>query len=343
MKYSFYNDYSEGAHPHLLEALSRTNLVQEEGYSVDQYCHQAAERIKEKVAQPGATVHFVSGGTQANLLVLASLMKPYEAVIASVSGHIAVHETGAIEATGHKILTVAGRNGKLTPEEIKEVVISHTDEHMVKPRVVFISQSTEIGTIYSKAELEALSAVCKQHSLLLYMDGARLGSALTAQGSDVTLPDIARLVDAFYIGGTKNGALLGEAIVLVQPEIQLNFRYHLKQRGALLAKGRILGVQFLELFTNELFFQLATQANTMAGLLRLGIADLGYTFLTESTTNQIFPILPNTVLEKLQPDYGYYVWEKQGTDKAAIRLVTSWATKEEAVQSFLTDLKQAKG
>ncbi len=341
MKYSFYNDYSEGAHPHLLEALTRTNLVQEEGYSVDQYCHHAAEIIKEKTAQPGAAVHFVSGGTQANLLVLAALMKPYEAVIAPSSGHIAVHEAGAIEATGHKILTVTGRNGKIYPEQIKEVVIAHSDEHMVKPRVVFISQSTEIGTMYSKAELEALSEVCKQHALYLYMDGARLGSALTAQGADVNLVDVARLVDAFYIGGTKNGALLGEAIVLVNPDIQTNFRYHLKQRGALLAKGRVIGVQFLELFTNDLYFQLATQANTMAGILKQGITDQGYSFLTESTTNQIFPILPNAVLDTLQPDYGYYIWEKQANDRSAIRLVTSWATKEAAVQSFLTDLKQA--
>lgn len=338
-KYRFFDDYSEGAHPNILDTLNKTNLDQETGYGDDSFCIKAAENLKDVIKNPKASIHFVSSGTQANLIVLASILKPYESVIAATTAHITVHEAGAIEATGHKINTVFTEDGKLTVEKIKEVLEFHTDEHMAKPRVVFISNSTELGTIYTKDDLQKLSDFCIENDLYLYLDGARLGSALMVNGSDLTLPDVANLVDIFYIGGTKNGALLGEAILIVNKKLQENFRYHLKQRGALLAKGRVLGIQFLELFKDDLFFQLAKHANKMAAKLTQEIKSMGFKFLTDSPTNQIFPILPNKIISKLQENYGFYIWKKIDEENSATRLVTSWATKEEAVDEFLSDLK----
>lgn len=337
-KYRFFDDYSEGAHANILDALNKTNLDQETGYGDDSFCIKAAEVLKDKIKNPNTAVHFVSGGTQANLIILSSMLKPYESVIAATTAHIAVHEAGAIEATGHKINTVLTDDGKLTVEKVKEVVEFHTDEHMVKPKVVFISNSTEVGTIYTKDDLQKLSDFCKENNLYLYLDGARLGSALMISGSDLALLDVANLVDVFYIGGTKNGALLGEAIVIVNEKLQENFRYHMKQRGALLAKGRVLGIQFLELFKDDLFPQLAKHANEMAAKLTRGIKSMGFKFLSDSPTNQIFPILPNKIIPELQKDYGFYVWKKI-EENSAVRLVTSWATKEEAIDTFLADLK----
>src|SRR3989338_6124788 len=325
LKYNFYDDYSEGAHPQILEALMHTNLQQQIGYGMDEYSTEASNLIKEKIENKNIGVHFVSGGTQANLVVLGSMLKPYESVIAASSAHIDVHEAGAIEATGHKIHAVEVLDGKLLPEQIKKIVNQHTDEHMVRPRVVFISHSTEVGTIYTKKELENLSQYCKTNGLYLYLDGARMASALASTNTDLTLADIARFADAFYIGGTKNGALLGEAIVLVNPNLQNNFRYHTKQRGALLAKGRSVVVQFRELFKGDLFFDLARHANDMASKLTQGLQAQGYTFLTESFTNQIFPILPNAVIKRLQESYGFYIWSKSDDKKSVVRLVTSWA------------------
>jgi len=339
-KYLFFNDYSEGAHQRIIDAIAKSNLIQETGYGQDSISLKAAELIKEKIKSHKADIHFVSGGTQANLIVLASMLKPYESIIAATTAHINVHEAGAIEATGHRINNVPGVQGKITPRAIKEAVAQHTDEHMVKPKVVFISNSTEVGTMYSKKELEEISKTCKALNLYLYMDGARLGSALASAKSDLNLAQIAKLVDVFYIGGTKNGALLGEAIVIINPALKENFRYHMKQRGGLLAKGRILGVQFAELFKDNLFFDLAKHANECAKKLSAGIKACGYTFLVESTTNQIFPILPNKIIDKLKKDYGFYVWAKVDNDHSAIRLVTSWATTEQAVNSFLGDLKK---
>lgn len=342
-KYSFFNDYSEGAHPSILELLSTTNLEQEEGYGNDSLSLKATELIKQAIESPDSAVHFVSGGTQANLIDLASLLKPYESVIAPVTGHINVHEAGAIEATGHRINAISTPDGKLTVEGIQAVISSHEDEHMVKPKVVFISNSTEVGTIYKKAELESISQFCRQNNLYLYLDGARLGSGICSKESDLALTDITKLVDIFYIGGTKNGALLGEAIVITNKDLQVNFRYHLKQRGALLAKGRVLGVQFIGLFTNNLYFDLAKHANVMAEKLTIGIKDLGFNFLTNSTTNQIFPIFPNSLIEELKKQYGFYIWSKSDDDNSSIRLVTSWATKEEKVDEFISDLKTLTG
>jgi threonine aldolase len=337
LKYLFFNDYSEGVHESIVELLRTTNFQQEIGYGEDSFSQQAAELIKKELANPAAAVHFVSGGTQANLIVLASLLKPYESVIAAQTGHIAVHEAGAIEQTGHKINTVVSSDGKLTPDLIKTVVESHTDEHMVQPKVVFISYSTEVGTIYTKAELQVLFDYCRSHELYLYLDGARLGSGLMSSQADLTLADISQLTDVFYIGGTKNGALLGEAVVINTPQLQPNFRSYLKQHGALLAKGRLLGLQFVGLFTNRLFFDLAKHANDQAAALTAGLKAQGVTFLTESTTNQIFPILPNTVIQQLESLYGFYVWSKVDADHSAIRLVTSWATRPEKVTEFLAD------
>jgi len=341
-KYSFFNDYSEGAHPALLDLLAKTNLAQEIGYGEDAISRQAAELLTRAVGNPAAAVHLVSGGTQANLIVLAALLKPYESVIAARTAHIAVHEAGAIEATGHKINTVETADGKLTPAQIQEVVDQHTDEHMVKPRVVFISNSTEVGTAYTRGELTRLAECCRANRLHLYVDGARLGSALVSAESDLTLPDLGRLVDVFYVGGTKNGALIGEAIIINTPALQGDFRYHLKQRGALLAKGRLLGSQFVGLFTDGLYFDLARHANAMASRLADGLAAQGFRFLTRSTTNQIFPILPDALIAELQRDYGFYVWSKADAGHSAIRLVTSWATPAEKVAEFLADVKAAR-
>lgn len=339
-KYLFFDDYSEGAHPRILEAFSRTNLQQEPGYVMDSFATEAAELIKGKIGVPDAAVHFVSSGTHANLVMLASMLKPYESVIAADSGHINLHEAGAVEATGHKINAVKPAEGKLVPEDVRKIVEMHNFDQMVKPRAVYISQSTEVGTVYGKKEMEELSKVCRELGLYLYVDGARLGAALASAGADLDLPSLTKLVDAFYIGGTKNGGLIGEAIVIVNPALQENFRYHLRQRGALLAKGRAVSLQFLELFKDGLYLDIARHANEMAQKLAQGIKDLGYEFLAESPTNQVFPIFPNDLAEKLKADYGFHVWESSGPDRSVVRLVTSWATPEAAVEGFLRDLRK---
>lgn len=339
-KYSFYDDYSEGAHPRIIAALTRTNLSQELGYGKDSFCQEAVRLLREKVGNPDADIHFVVTGTQANLIACAAMLRSYESVIAPVSGHIATHEAGAVEATGHKVNAIPTAQGKLSCPDIEQVVQEHTDEHMVKPRAVFIAHATEVGTIYSKAELHALSQLCRARQLYLHVDGARLGVALTAAEADLALADFSALVDMFSIGGTKNGALLGEAIVINNPTLKEHFRYHLKQRGALLAKGRVLGVQFVELFTGDLYFDLAKHANAVASKLSEGIQAQGYPCWSASTTNQIFPIFPQAVIKQLQAHYGFYVWAKVDATHAAVRLVTSWATTESAVEEFLADLRK---
>lgn len=337
--YSFKNDYSEGAHHKILNALVESNLEQSEGYGYDKYTANAIELLKEKIKNDNIDIHFFVGGTATNLVSLSSFLKPYEAAIAADTGHILVHETGAIEATGHKVISVEVNDGKLNPEHIQSVLDIHTDEHMVKPKLVYISNPTEIGSIYNKSELEQLSNFCKENKLLLFVDGARLGSALCSDENDIELSDYGNLTDSFYIGGTKNGALLGEALVICNDSLKENFRFNIKQRGALLAKGRILGIQFFELFKDNLYFDLAKHANNMAILLRNEIASMGYKFLTHSPTNQIFPILPNEIIEKLQEKYLFYVWSKIDENNSSIRLVTSWATQEEFVLKFIEDLK----
>lgn len=334
---SFKNDYSEGALPEIMEALVKTNSEQTVGYGMDEYCASAAEKIKQRINRPDAQVHFLVGGTQANQTCISAFLRSYEAVIGVKTAHINVHETGAIEATGHKVVTVDGIDGKVTPQDIREAVAYHSDEHMVKPKMVYLSNSTEIGTIYYKKELEAISACCKELGLYLYLDGARLGSALTAEGNDLTIEDIAALTDAFYIGGTKNGALFGEAVVLLHPALQSDFRYAIKQHGGMLAKGRLLGIQFDRLFTDDLFFKAGKHANSMAMKLKKGLAECGVEFMTDSVTNQQFPIFTEKELDVLQQEFLFEYNGKIEDDKYAVRFCTSWATKEEDVKR-LTDV-----
>lgn len=340
--YSFKNDYSEGAHPRILSALMESNMEQLEGYGEDKYTEKAVELLKEKMRREDIDIHLFPGGTQTNLTAISAFLRPHEAAIAANTGHILVHETGAIEATGHKVISIEVNDGKLNCEHIKSALVAHTDEHMVKPKLVYISNPTEIGSIYTKKELEQLSGFCRDNKLFLYVDGARLGSALCSEENDIELSDLANLVDAFYIGGTKNGALMGEALVICRDSLKEDFRFHIKQKGALLAKGRLLGIQFLELFRDDLFFELANHANHMAKLLKDGISGDGYLFLTNSPSNQIFPILPNNIIEKLQEKYSFYVWQKVNEENSAIRLVTSWATKEEKVLEFIQDMVNLK-
>ncbi|HVJ48953.1 low specificity L-threonine aldolase [Desulfitobacterium sp.] len=341
--YSFKNDYSEGAHPRILNALIESNLEQDEGYGEDRYSRQAIELLKARIGRNDIDIHLLSGGTQTNFTAISAFLRPHEAAIAANTGHILGHETGAVEATGHKIISIEVSDGKLNPSLIKEVLEAHPDEHMVKPKLVYISNTTEIGSIYQKRELEQISEFCKENNLILFMDGARLGSALCSVENDLELSDLATLVDAFYIGGTKNGALLGEALVICRDSLKEDFRYHMKQKGALLAKGRLLGIQFLELFRDNLYFDLARHANTMAGLLSEAINEAGYGFLSHSPSNQIFPILPNSLIAELQDDYSFSIWKKIDSDHSAIRLVTSWATQEEAVSAFIALLQKLAG
>ncbi|TDR31997.1 threonine aldolase family protein [Hydromonas duriensis] len=341
MHFQFYNDYSETAHPACMAALAHEPTQQLAGYGLDDVSAQAADAIRAVCKSPKAAVHFVSGGTQANLTMLAAMLRPFEAIIAAQTGHIYSNETGAIEATGHKIIAMPATQGKLTPASIEAAVAAHPWEHTVRARVVFISQATELGTVYSLAELRALRACCDTHGLYLYMDGARLGAALMSHDADWDLADIAALADVFYIGGTKNGAVLGEAIVIVHPDLQVDFRYHLKQRGALLAKGRVVGSQFLALFSNDLFQSLAAHANACAERLQNGLLAMGVAFETLSSTNLIFPTLPNHAVEQLQQRYGFHIWKKVSDTHQTIRLVTSWATPMDKVDDFLNDTRLA--
>lgn len=342
MKYNFKNDYSEGAHPNILDKLIETNRVQQHGYGEDEYSQQAKAILKQKISNQSAIIHFLSGGTQSNLIAMSFLLRIHEAVISAKTAHISANETGAIEATGHKVITVDTDDGKLTPADVQQALNEYgLKPHVVKPRVVFISNSTEIGTIYTKAELENLYTFCKSKDLLLYLDGARLGHALTAQSNDLTLADVSRLTDVFYIGATKNGALLGEAIVFNKPDLAYEFEFAIKQKGAMLAKGRVLAIQFLELFKDNLYFDLAKYANDMAMKIADAVKEKGFKFLTNSTTNQIFPILPNDVIDKLSEKYLFYVWKEVDEQQSAIRLITSWATDANKVEEFIKDLKEA--
>lgn len=332
--YSFTNDYSEGAHPKVLELLNKYNLEQNAGYGEDIHCENAKNHIKELMNRQDVDIHFIPGGTQTNLLVISSFLRPHQAVISAETGHIHGHETGAIEATGHKIITVPGKDGKLTPEEIKKAVEFHKEEYTVKPKMVYISNSTELGTIYTKKELTSISKVCKEYGLILFLDGARLASALTCSSNDLSLEDLPELVDVFYIGGTKNGALLGEALVIVKEDLKEDFRYFIKQRGAMLAKGFVMGIQFEALFQDNLYFELGKYANEMSSRITNIIKSKGFTFQVEPCSNQLFPILPNSLLEEMEKKFTYIVNEKIDDDHTAIRLVTSWATTNESVEAL---------
>lgn len=335
----FNNDYSEGACPEILAALADENLRQNPGYGMDGHCAAAAARIRALAGCPGADIHFLVGGTPANLISLTAFLRPHQAAIAAESGHIAVHEAGSIEAAGHKVCTVPAPDGKLTPDLVRQVALAHTDEHMVQPRLVFISNSTEVGTVYKKAELAALRQVCDELGLYLYLDGARLASALACTENDLTLEDIASLTDAFYLGGTKNGMLMGEAVVVNHPALKDGYRHIMKQRGGMLAKGWLLGLQFETLLRDGLYFKLAGHANAMAQKLAAAFAAAGCGFVAPSPTNQIFPILPLAAVEKLSPRYGFEFWGAPEDGMQAVRFVCSWATREEDVEALIADLK----
>lgn len=343
MKYSFKNDYSEGCHPRILDSLMQTNLEQQNGYGLDEYCLGAANLIKEKIKNSKAEVYFISGGTQANLIVISSILRPHESVVSASTGHIFTNESGAIEATGHKVHGIETADGKLRPEDIQKVLDVHTNiPHQVKQKLVYISNSTEIGTIYSKKELQELSHYCREKNLYLFMDGARMAHALTAETNDLTLEEVAKLVDVFYLGGTKNGALIGEAVVITNEKLQDEFGFHIKQKGAMLAKGRLLGIQFLELLKDNLYFDLASHANSQAMKLKEAFKEKNCGFLSETFTNQIFPILKYEDIEKLSQHFDFYVWKKIDDKKAAIRLITSWATKDDIVEKFVNEIKNLK-
>ena len=344
--YSFRNDYAEGAHPAILKLMLDTNNEQAIGYGEDNYCRQARELIREEIKCAKADIYFVSGGTQANLLAIAAALRPHEAVIAADCGHICVHEAGAVEATGHKIIMVAASDGKLKPDIVLPLLKLHEgDHHMVKPRLVYISNSTEVGTVYDAQELAALHRFCHEHDLLLYVDGARLGVALTASGNHLTMAEMAAYTDCFSIGGTKNGALIGEALVVVDDTLKRDFIYQVKQRGALLAKGRLLGQQFLALFSEGLFYENARHANQEAQHLKDGLQKLGYNLLSDSPTNQQFVVMARPGAEFFMQKYQCELWQ-DGQDELVLRFVTSWATPSWAIDELLNDFamyRQAKG
>ncbi len=342
---SFVNDYSEGAHSEVLELLLKSNLEQNNGYGLDVHSDRAKEYIKKHLNKENVDIHFISGGTQTNLLVIASFLRPHQCVIAADTGHINVHETGAIEATGHKVLAMPCEYGKLTRQVIEKALKEHSDEHMVQPKMVYVSDSTELGTIYTKSELIEIHEVCKENNLILFLDGARLASALTCDSNDLTLEDIAKLVDVFYIGGTKNGALFGEALIICKDELKEDFRYLIKQRGALLAKGFVLGIQFEALFQPRevmgqveqevLFFQNGRNANLRAQELAKALAAAGYEFFAPVYSNQLFPILTKREINELSNQFGFLTQFEIDENDTVIRLVTSWATTKENVEEFI--------
>lgn len=340
-------DYTEGAHASILRRLQETNFEQTAGYSEDPHCDRARDLIRTLCQAPQADVHFLVGGTQTNTTVIAAALRPHQGVIAAVSGHINVHESGAIEATGHKVLAVPSEDGTLSAQDVRRVYQAHwedeTREHMVQPAMVYLSQPTENGTLYSLAALTDLWQTCQELGLLLYIDGARLGYGLMSPACDMTLPDLARRCHAFSIGGTKQGMLFGEALVLSHPDLKRDFRYHIKQRGGLLAKGRLLGVQFCAMLEDGLYFDLARQADEHALTLRRAFEARGYPMLFDSYTNQQYPILPDPLLHTLEEDFLFAFWSKPDPDHTAVRVCTSWATQEEAVQDLIRALDRWAG
>lgn len=332
-------DYAEGAHPLILQRLMETNMEQTPGYGEDEYCKKAAELIRKLCKAEDADIQFLVGGTQTNTTVIASALRPYQGVIAAKTGHINVHETGAIEAAGHKVIALPSSDGKIYADQVEACIKAHYEdeshEHTVQPGMVYISNPTEYGTIYKKHELEAISKVCKKYQIYLFLDGARLGYGLACRENDLDLPHLAKYCDVFYIGGTKIGALFGEAVVITNDVLKKDFRYNIKQRGGMLAKGRLLGIQFLTLFEDNLYFQMSAHAAMLADRLRERLEELGVTFKIDSPTNQIFPILPDSLLEELQKEFSYSYDERIDKEHSAVRFCTSWATKEEHVDSLI--------
>lgn len=337
---SFKNDYSEGACPEVLEALIKTNYEQTVGYGEDEYCEEAKKLIRESINNSDADIYFLVGGTQANTTIISHCLRPYEAVIACKTGHISIHETGAIEATGHKIIEVDGIDGKLTPDLILNELRKHEDHHMVKPKMVYISNTTEIGTVYTKSELENISEVCKKNNLYLFLDGARLASALASEKCDINLEDYPKYCDIFYIGGTKNGLLFGEAVVIINDNIKKEFQFSIKQKGGLLAKGRLLGIQFATLFKDDLYYKIGVHSNKMALKIKNAFVEKGIKLATDSYTNQIFVDLTSEQIKKLEEKVIFSVEFFGIGESQSSRFVTSWATKEEDVDKFIAIIKE---
>lgn len=335
----FNSDYLEGAHPALMAKLNETNMVQTVGYGEDEYCAAARVKIQNACQAPEADVHFLVGGTQTNTTVIAAVLRPWQGVLCAVSGHINCHEAGAIESTGHKVITLPTTNGKITAQQVQEYVEWHRNdestEHIVQPGMVYISYPTEGGTLYSKAELTELYDVCRRYGLPLFIDGARLGYGVMADGADLTLPEIAHLCDVFYIGGTKVGALFGEAVVIMNPALKKDFRFIMKQRGGRMAKGRLLGIQFDVLFTDDLYTKISKNAIDTANALKKGLAAKGYRFFMDSPTNQVFVVLENTQLAALEGRAKFGFWEKFDDTHTVVRIATSWATRMEEIEQLI--------
>ena len=334
----FNSDYLEGAHPSIMVKMAETNMVQTVGYGEDEYCEAAREKIKIACQAPEADVHFLVGGTQTNTTVIAAILRPWQGVISAVSGHINCHEAGAIESTGHKVITLPTDNGKITAQQVADYVEWHKNdestEHIVQPGMVYISHPTEAGTLYTKAELTELYDTCRRYGLPLYIDGARLGYGLAADESDMTLPEFARLCDVFYIGGTKVGALFGEAVVIMNESLKKDFRFIMKQRGGRLAKGRLLGIQFDALFTDDLYFKISRHAIEMAHQIRDIFVSAGYPLLFDSPTNQQYPIMPDAELAEIGKSFGYEYWERVDETHSGVRFCASWATTQENVDAL---------
>ena len=338
--YLMQSDYLEGCHPAVMERLLQTNLEQCPGYGEDVHCENAARMIRERFSCPEAAVHFLVGGTQVNTVVINAALRPFEGVLCAHTGHINVHETGAIEATGHKCLALPGKNGKITGDQIREAVeLQADDEHMVKPGMVYISQSTELGTLYTLQELRDIFAACREKGLLLYVDGARLGYAMGSGANDISPADLVSCCDAFTVGGTKVGALFGEALVILNPAVNRSFRYMMKQHGALLAKGRLLGVQFEALMENDLYFTIGRQAVEYAMQIRQALKDKGIPFLIDSPTNQLFPIFNREQLAALSDGFTFMVQEKLENGYTAVRICTSWATTREQTDTLIQAIR----
>ena len=344
---SFESDYTEGAHEKILQRLMETNLESLSGYGSDSYCESAKQKIIEACGCPDADVHFLVGGTQTNLTVIDAALRPHQGALGPDTAHINVHETGAVEATGHKVIALPQKNGKITAAQVDEYCRLHfsdgSHEHMVMPKVVYLSESTELGTVYTRAELLEMRAVCDKWKLYLYVDGARLGYAMASEACDVDLPFLARTADAFYIGGTKQGALFGEALVIVSDALKPDFRYVIKQNGGMLAKGRLLGIQFSELFRDGLYFELSAHAHALAMLLKAALVEMNVPFLVDSPTNQQFPILPDAVLDALSEKYSFSEQQRMDDGHRAVRFCTSWATQEAQVDALISDLRRLMG
>ncbi len=338
----FDSDYLEGAHPKILKKIVETNYEQTEGYGRDKYTKSAIEKIRKICGREDADVHFLVGGTQTNMIVVSSALRTYEAVICANTGHINVHEAGAVEACGNKIITIDSDNGKINKEQvdsiIKEYKSQDVPEHMVKPKMVFISLPTECGTNYTKEELTILYKYCKENNLYLYIDGARIGYGLVAEDTDLTIKDVANLCDVFYIGGTKIGAMFGESVVILNNSLKRDFRYYIKQKGALLAKGRLLALQFDILMENELYFKISKSAVSLAMRIRQVLIEKGYTLYYDSYTNQQFVIINNNKLKELEKEFTFFKWKTIDKNRTVIRICTSWATTEENVDKLIEKL-----